>query len=249
MEHESEIRELHEKRQQCKTCKKIDDEVEQCWYPIFEYKTMEVLRVLSDRCEKQKYHYRLKRIEELFGTSGIGKRFQNRRFETFKITDKNKPAYEKCKKYCENFPYEDGHGLLIIGDYGTGKTHLAVSILHSILEKDVSSLFVLVPELLMKIRSSFDDKTDSNQLIRKIKKVSFLVFDDLGAEKTTDWVREQLFMIINSRYEDMLPTVITSNLPLKELEDKIGPRTVSRLIEMCEGVMLGGEDYRKQKLR
>ena len=68
--------------------------------------------------------------------------------------------------------------------------------------------------------------------------------DDLGAEKPSDWVSEQLYMIINSRYEDMLPTIITTNCNTKELIERLGERTVSRIIEMTEPVTIKASDYR-----
>jgi len=147
----------------------------------------------------------------------------------------------------------------LFGSYGTGKTHLAVAILHELIERDINGLFVTVPELLNEIRKDFnvDKESKKSELLESIKTAEFLILDDLGAEKTSDWVREQLFMIINARYENMLPTIITTNIKLlpandkdiDNLESKVGARTVSRIIEMCNGIMLNGDDYRKNKLK
>jgi DNA replication protein DnaC len=76
--------------------------------------------------------------------------------------------------------------------------------------------------------------------------VPLLVLDDLGSERVTDWVREQIFLIINSRYEEMLPTVVTTNDTLEELEKHVGQRIISRLMETCQGLILDGEDFRKE---
>ena len=71
-----------------------------------------------------------------------------------------------------------------------------------------------------------------------------LALDDLGSEQVTDWVREQLFLVINSRYEQMLPTIITTNDSLESLEEHVGQRITSRIAGMCQGVVLDGPDYR-----
>lgn len=244
---EPEIRLLHEKRQECISCKKTGVALDECLYPLFDY-SLCMLTVTFCKCKKRIYSDNLRQIERAIKSTKISEKFQNRRFETFAVNAKNKLAYEKCKKYCENFSEKSGQGLILIGGYGTGKTHLAVAILHELLEKSVSGLFITVPELLAEIRKSFDNKSDSGQLLNKLKTVQFLILDDLGAEKPTEWVKEQIFVIINSRYENMKSTVITSNCVITELENRIGPRTVSRIIEMCDGVLLDGEDYRKKKL-
>ena len=79
-----------------------------------------------------------------------------------------------------------------------------------------------------------------------IMTVDFLVLDDLGAEKSSPWVLERLTLIVNDRYENLLPTVVTSNLDLELLEKQIGERIVSRLMEMNQAVLLKGPDYRKR---
>lgn len=244
------IRMLDISRNECSCCNKDGPALEECRYQTFDYDQVR-LSIRSCMCDKQKYHYRLKKINSLLGNSRIGDRFKSRTFETFVTNDANKNAYQKCKNYADKFPHDDGQGLILIGGYGTGKTHLAVAILHELLRKDVAALFATVPELLEEIRKTFggDKGSAKSNLLHSIKTAKFLILDDLGAEKATDWVREQLFMIINARYEDMLPTIITSNLLIDELEKQIGARTVSRIIEMCEGVIFDGDDYRKNKLK
>lgn len=244
------IRMLDISREGCSSCNKEGSALEDCRYSIFDYDQVR-LSIRAQMCDKQKYYYRLKKINSLLGTSRVGNRFKNRTFEAFNINSKNQNAYQKCKDYAAGFPHKDGQGLILIGDYGTGKTHLAVAVLHELLRKDVAGLFATVPELLEEIRKTFngDKGNEKSDLLHLIKTAEFLILDDLGAEKASDWVREQLFMIINARYEDMLPTVITSNMLIDELEKQIGARTVSRIIEMCDGIMLDGDDYRKNKLK
>jgi DNA replication protein DnaC len=106
-------------------------------------------------------------------------------------------------------------------------------------------VFVVVPELLRAIRKGFNQPNDdSDKLVKLTEEAQLLVLDDLGAEKPSDWVREQLYVIINRRYENMLPTIITTNCTTKELIDKIGQRTVSRIVEMTTPYKITAEDYR-----
>lgn len=248
------IRSLDSARERCAECTKEGNELENCYYPVFDNYFGVILRVLPSACDKQKYHYKIKKMKKLLSISRIGGRFMNRTFENFKINSNNEVAYQKCKHYVDNFPHKDGQGLILIGGYGAGKTHLAVAILHALLQKNVNGLFATVPELLEEIKKNFNkDKGNvESDLLDSIKKAEFLILDDLGAEKPSDWVREQLFIIINARYEEMLPTVITTNYRLfgeSQLEERIGARTFSRIIEMCNGVLLNDEDHRKEKLK
>lgn len=234
------ILEVINSRKKCEKCTKDGEEVFECRIPSLQCVAGTIYNT-GYMCDKAKKLLQLKEIARLTMAAGISKRFMNRMFETFKVTKDNKKAYEIAKDYAEQYPVIDG--LLINGTCGTGKTHLAVAILHAILDKGYPGLFVTVPDLLAEIRKSYNTDHDSDK-IKKIMAAKFLVLDDLGAEKTTDWVQEQLYMIINYRYEYELPTIITSNLDIGQLAQKVGERTTSRLLEMCTGVKLNGEDYR-----
>ena len=104
-----------------------------------------------------------------------------------------------------------------------------------------------VTDLLADIRTTFEERSDRSyvDLLDRLAEVDLLHLDDLGAEKTSPWVLEQLYSIINARYEDERSTVITTNLFPDALAEQIGERTVSRLEEMCTLVPLYGEDARR----
>ncbi|MBP2628706.1 MAG: IstB-like ATP-binding protein, partial [Firmicutes bacterium] len=205
-----------------------------------------IIRVSARRCQKQEQQRLIKRIDALSEQSKIGKRFQNRRFETFGITQENKAAYERCYHYAQQF-VPNSEGLLLIGGVGTGKTHLSVAIMHELMKKNICGLFITVPDLLQKIRSGFDKKNEQAEaFMQAIQRAQLLILDDLGAEKNNEWTQEQLYMIVNARYESMLPTIITSNCSVEELKIRIGTRSVSRIIEMCDGVICKGLDYREK---
>lgn len=200
------------------------------------------------RCEKYERYcdmeYKRRCIEKLLGQSGLGKRFAQRRFETFQVTAETKPAYDACMAFCDNFS-EDSKGIRLVGNYGCGKTHLTAAIIHRLAERGIGGVFVVVPELLRAIRRGFNQANeDSDRLVKLTEEAPLLVLDDLGAEKPSDWVREQLYVIINRRYENMLPTIITTNCSMQELVDRIGQRTVSRIIEMTTPYKITASDYR-----
>ena len=134
---------------------------------------------------------------------------------------------------------------MLVGPYGCGKTHLAASIVHRCAEFGIAGVFVVVPELLARIRTSYrtgDGKAEA--VIDMAKSAKLLILDDLGAEKASEWVKEQLYMLVNYRYEHMLPTVVTTNCSGAELEQELGRRTLSRLVEMTKPVNIRASDYR-----
>lgn len=140
-----------------------------------------------------------------------------------------------------------GRGIWFTGDTGTGKTTLAMLVSREALRAGRTVAIYSVPRLLAEIRGTFDDSSDNSyeQLFRKLTSVDLLHLDDLGAEQQTEWVLEQLYAIINERYEDGKALVVTTNLDESALKEQIGERTVSRLIEICgDPLPLFGVDRR-----
>jgi len=140
-----------------------------------------------------------------------------------------------------------GRGLWIEGDVGTGKTTLAMLVSKSAIEAGRSVAIYSLPRLLARIRRTYD--ADAGELsylgfFDRLASVDLLHIDDLGAEKRSDWVLEQLYAIVDERYATNRSIMVTTNLPLPELEQQIGPRTVSRLVEICDVVPVHGEDHR-----
>ena len=129
-----------------------------------------------------------------------------------------------------------GRGLWLTGDVGTGKTSLAMLISKLALEHGRSVAIYSLPRLLARIRRTYDaDAHEQSYLefFERLTSVDLLHVDDLGAEKSSDWVFEQLYAIVNERYEAERAMVVTTNLDQGELEKQIGMRTVSRLVEIC----------------
>lgn len=135
--------------------------------------------------------------------------------------------------------------LLLIGPTGVGKTHCAWSVLRAVAETGT--------QLRWQMRTAADlyallrprDGEDSQDAFQRVADAHLLVLDDLGASKWTEWVEEITYRLINHRYEECLPSIFTSNLPPAQLRDALGERVASRLTEMCDRIVLKGDDRRK----
>jgi DNA replication protein DnaC len=135
--------------------------------------------------------------------------------------------------------------LLLIGPTGTGKTHHAWSVLRAVADTGTQLRWQMhtAADLYAQLRPR--DGEDSHDTFRRIADAHLLVLDDLGASKWTEWVEEITYRLINHRYEECLPSVFTSNLPPAKLRDALGERVASRLTEMCDRIVLKGDDRRK----
>lgn len=163
-------------------------------------------------------------------------------------------AYEIAKEYAEGFGKDTTTGLMLYGKAGSGKTHLACAITRSIIEqKQIQARFTRIVDLLAEIRKTFDENEqyrteNESDLIHRYTSVPLLVIDDLGAEKTTDWVRQILYQIIDERWIEQKPIIVTSNLNLEELEARFEERIASRVAALCRPVETRDYDYRIKKL-
>lgn len=190
---------------------------------------------------KLRYYENL--ANKLLEESRLGRRFKERTFETFN-SDTFHDAFSKAYRYAETFGDNDGEGIMFLGSVGTGKTHLAAAIANYVIsEYGVPVRFITAIELFSTLRD-FENKKNA---IEEIKDVPLLIIDDLGKEKITEWNREKLFEIINYRYENYLPVIITTNEDANEVEKNIGEAAHSRVCEMCKGIAMEGKDYRKGK--
>lgn len=141
-----------------------------------------------------------------------------------------------------------GRGLWLMGDVGTGKTTLAMIVSKAAIDAGRSVAIYSLPRLLNLIRAAIETEAGMIGFLEQLAAVDLLHIDDLGAENTTEWVLEQLYSIVNSRYEDERAMIVTTNLKPDELKEQLGERTVSRLAGICgDGLPLFGEDDRLKR--
>ena len=126
-------------------------------------------------------------------------------------------------------------GLLLQGYVGRGKTYLAASIANALVERDVDVRFIVVPDFLDELRATFDTSSmgSESELMNLIKTAPVLILDDLGAHNYTDWSIKTLFAILNYRINYELPIVVTTNLSVESMDELLGTRITSRLVEAC----------------
>jgi DNA replication protein DnaC len=143
---------------------------------------------------------------------------------------------------------EKGRGLWLAGNVGTGKTALAMLISKTALEAGRTVAIYSLPKLLARVRATYEKDLGGDsytQFFDRLISLDLLHIDDLGAEKRSDWVLEQLYSIVNERYEMERSMLVTTNLEQTALEEQMGERTVSRLIEICgPPLYIDGDDLR-----
>ncbi len=161
------------------------------------------------------------------------------------------PAVQAVREYVGAIDkrLDDGEGFWLMGDVGTGKTSLAMLISKQALAAGRTVAIYSVPALLSRIRRTYDADAGEETFLRffeRLTSVDLLHLDDLGAERATEWVLEQLYAIINERYEEKRAILLTTNLDQAELEEQIGARSISRLVEICGHwiLPLNGQDMR-----
>jgi DNA replication protein DnaC len=200
---------------------------------------------------------RLKRSRGRGVASVIPPRYRGVSFERPPVSEmardlETKSAVADVRRFVDELDerLDAGRGLWLFGDTGTGKTTLAMLISKAALEAGHSVAIYSLPKLLARIRRTYDSEPGGDSYLsffERLTSVDLLHIDDLGAEKRSDWVLEQLYALVNERYEAQRSVLVTSNLRHDELEDQIGSRTVSRLTQICDEVPLFGADRRYGK--
>ena len=182
----------------------------------------------------------------------IPRRYSGVSFERPPVSDIARTAPEQIRavrRYAQTIGenLDTGRGLWFWGDVGTGKTTLAMLVSSTALQAGRSVAIYSLPRLLNLLRESLESPGGLVDLLDRLSAVDLLHIDDLGAEHQTDWVLEQLYSIVNARYEAERAIVATTNLDPDQLAGRLGERTVSRLVEICgDPITLAGEDRRRE---
>ena len=196
-------------------------------------------------CRCQEERLKGSRLERLFHMSRMGDQLRQMTFDTF-LTEGipyddalvANPAYKqeisrnlkRALGIAQAYAAEPQSWLVLFGDYGCGKTHLAVAIANDRIARGEPALFQVVPDLLDHLRATFSPSATVtyDELFEEVRSAPLLILDDLGAHSSSSWAEEKLFQIVNHRYNHRLPTVVTTNLP----PDRLDPRLVSRMTDM-----------------
>lgn len=205
-----------------------------------------------------------KRIENSFKYARLSRNLVNCRFENFNLgyykhsspnADEHynnaQKALQASQEFVDNV-FENPHevGLLFTGPVGSGKSYLAASIANVLIEKECRILFLIVPDLLDELRATYSNKNEMSEfdLLDIARTIPILILDDLGAHNYTEWSRNRIYSILNYRMNEQLPTIITTNLDFDDIEQYLGERTCSRLLQMCRIFRLTTQqDIRMQK--
>jgi DNA replication protein DnaC len=174
----------------------------------------------------------------------------NQKFSTFslrqdeKIPAEDLKSLEKGYQLARDFAGDPQGWLVLMGSYGSGKTHLAAAIANFLTDQGVPNIFVVIPDLMDHLRATFNPNStvSYDQLFDEVRTTQVLILDDLGTQSTTPWVREKLYQLFNHRYNSRMPTVITTSNSLDEMD----PRLRSRMLDkrVCKVVALTAPSYR-----
>lgn len=216
------------------------------------------LRMLEEEKKLEIMQEFSKKVERIIKNSKMSKRNLSYKFDNFEPNNSNRKIFNNLKNYSEKLVNGiEKKGLILVGNNGVGKTHLACSIANKLIENGTPVIYGTLINLLAELRNSYDidNNISEMEIIKLYENVDLLIIDDLGKEKPSEWALEKLFTIINSRYENDLPVIITTNYNQNSIIERLSingeidtaKSIISRLYEMCYLVKIDDIDHRIKK--
>lgn len=218
-------------------------------------------RTVGDRVQRCPCRMR-QQIAQNFSLSGIPARYAGADLSNFRLAGDQQrfaAAHFVAAQYAERYPVlPDDHprGLIFTGTIGTGKSHLAVSVMKELMRKGCAARFYDYASLLKDIQSAYrpDSQISEIAMLGPAMEVEVMVLDDLGTVRLSSWVLDTITLLLNCRYREGRTTIITTNYPdqvggtamMPTLAERIGERVASRIREMCRPILMEGPDYRTQ---
>lgn len=207
-----------------------------------EIKMQEEYEERERRLEKERLQNKIKKYKDI---SVIDKKLLNANF----IKAEQDKHIKLCQKYAEKFVKigTAPQGLLLHGSVGTGKTFATACIANYLMENGKTVLVMNLGLYLIKLKKEWDE-AESN-VLEYVKHCDLLVIDDFGVEKVTEFVLDKAFALIDTRYRAEKPLIITTNLSMRDIENKFGSRIADRLQEMCYPLRVEGQSKRANRKR
>ncbi len=191
----------------------------------------------------------MERVNRLKDASLMGERFQRAKFENFQITQYNERNLKLCRRYAERFDemVAKKQSLLFWGNVGTGKSFAAACIANYLLDRGVPVMMTSFVKLLSLIQNGDEKEAD---IISRLNSAKLVIFDDLGAERNTDYALEKIYNIIDSRYQRELPIIFTTNLTITEMKNETDnryKRIYDRVFENIYPMQFTGQSWRRKE--
>jgi len=206
------------------------------------------LKELNEKAEQQDRQMRLDRVMK---NSLMDDTFKKKTFEVWDRKKGNEKIYHIAKKYSDNFQKmkAENVGLLFHGNPGNGKTYAAVAIANDLLNRSVPVVCVSINSLLNRIKETYNKwgQEGEDTILKNLANADLVIIDDLGTEFKGEWSVSRVYNIIDSRYRNGLPLIITTNFTMQDLKMRYGDRTHDRILEMCTPVHNDKASLRSEK--
>ena len=199
--------------------------------------------------QEEKAREKQDKLKQLFTNSLMDKKFIYETFESWDFSKGDKKMYNMGIKYCEKFQEakKEGLGFLIYGTPGNGKTFLSNCIANRLLNNMFPVICVSINRLLERIRETYSKWGSEGEgtILKALSLADLLIIDDLGTEQDTEWSKSRIYNIIDNRYRNKLPMIISTNKSIEQLKEMYHERTIDRLLELCTPVKNENQSIRR----